>query len=308
MPDFIEICDVPAEDLRTIVEQARVTKQARLGQPNGSADAERPLAGHIAALVFERPSTRTRVSFETGIRQLGGEAMFLSGSDLQTGRGESAADTARVLAKYVDLVILRASGRLHPVDYSRHSDVPVINGLTEQSHPCQVLADIMTFEEHRGDIAGCKVTWFGAGNNVCNSFVQAAAKFDFNLVIAAPEGFEPDSNMIESSRQAGANVSLERDPEVAAVDSELIVTDVWSSMHDPEITKDDRCAALKPYSVTDRLMRLARPNALFMHCLPANRGQEVAAEVIDGPQSVIFDEAENRLHAQKAIMRWCVGA
>ena len=305
MRDFLDICDLAVDEVRSIIKTARAMKAARTGRLQGATDTRLALNGHLAALIFEKPSTRTRVSFETGIRQLGGQTLFLSGREMQMGRGESAADTARVLSRYVDFVVLRTFECAQMQEFRDHSDVPVINALTDRSHPCQVMADIMTFEEHRGDIAGRRVAWLGAGNNVCASYIHAAAAFGFDLVIASPEGFEPEAESLGLAQSQGAQVSLTRDPWQAARDAALIVTDAWSSMHDPEISRTERAQALAPYRVGEEIMRTAHPDAVFMHCLPAYRGDEVSASVIDGAQSLVFDEAENRVHAQKAIMRWC---
>jgi ornithine carbamoyltransferase len=270
------------------------------------APAHKPLAGKTIALIFEKPSTRTRVSFEVAIRQLGGDVITLSSRDMQIGRGETIADTARVLSRYVDAVMIRtdAAAKLH--EFAAAATVPVINGLTELSHPCQIMADILTFEEHRGSIAGQPIAWVGDGNNVATSFIEAAARFAFPLRLACPEGYLPKPDVLAWAKAEGADITVTQNPITAVTGAACVVTDTWLSMADSEDESTARMAALSPYQVTPGLMSHARADAIFMHCLPAHRGEEVAADVIDGPQSVIFDEAENRLHAQKAILSWCL--
>ncbi|MEM8569272.1 MAG: ornithine carbamoyltransferase [Pseudomonadota bacterium] len=307
MKHFLDLHKVPAEHLRHILNQASNMKTARSGLPQGAADDGAPLAGQIVALVFEKPSTRTRVSFDVGVRQLGGETIVLTGSDMQLGHGETIADTARVLSRYVDLIMIRTFKEETLLELAEHATVPVINGLTDASHPCQIMADILTYEEHRGPIKGAKVVWSGDGNNVCSSFLHAAGQFGFNVSFTGPESLDPDPEAVAFARAQGAAVEIERDPVKAAQGADLIVTDTWLSMHDPEAARARRHALLRPYQVNEALMASAGPDALFMHCLPAHRGEEATDCVMDGPHSVIFDEAENRLHAQKAIMRWCLG-
>ena len=266
----------------------------------------RPLAGKTLALIFEKPSTRTRVSFEVGMRQLGGEVVVLSDKDSQLGRGESIADTARVLSRYVDAIMLRTdrASKLH--DLADNATVPVINGLTEASHPCQLMADVMTFEEHRGPIAGQTVAWCGDGNNVARSWIEAAVRFDFTLRLATPDGLRPPDDLVAWALGQGGRIELTDDAMQAADGARCVVTDTWISMADePDPV---RHTLLAPYRVTNRLMEAAAPDAIFMHCLPAHRGEEVDAGVIDGPRSVVFDEAENRLHAQKGVLAWVMGA
>ncbi|MET4102125.1 ornithine carbamoyltransferase [Roseovarius sp. MBR-78] len=307
MTHFLDIHKTDPADLRAIIDDARRMKEAREGRPRGTPDAEQPLAGRMVALIFEKPSTRTRVSFDVGVRQMGGQTLVLSGTDMQLGHGETIADTARVMSRYVDLIMIRTFDESVLLEMSEHADVPVINGLTDRTHPCQIMADILTFEEHRGPIAGKKVVWSGDGNNVCASFLHAAAQFGFDLTFTGPMQLDPEPEFIGLARKAGRAVTIERDPAKAVEGADLIVTDTWVSMHDSQSTKERRHNMLRPYQVNADLMAQAKPDALFMHCLPAHRGEEVTSGVMDGPSSVIFDEAENRLHAQKAIMRHCLG-
>ncbi len=306
MRHFLDINKTAPADLRAMIDQAAATKQARAGLPKGTPDAEQPLAGHMVALIFEKPSTRTRVSFDVGVRQMGGETMVLSGKEMQIGHGESIADTARVLSRYVDLIMIRTFEEASLLELAEHATVPVINGLTDRSHPCQIMADILTWEERKGPIAGKKVVWAGDGNNVCASFIHAAGQFGFDLTFTGPQVLDPEAVFVEEARAKGAKISIERDPAAAVAGADLVVTDTWVSMHDARSARERRHNQLRPYQVNAELMAAA-PDALFMHCLPAHRGEEVTDEVMDGPQSVIFDEAENRLHAQKAVMRWCLG-
>jgi ornithine carbamoyltransferase len=290
-----------------MIKHARAIKDARNGRPKGTLDDETPLDGHMVALIFEKPSTRTRVSFDVGVRQMGGQTMVLSGADMQLGHGETIADTARVLSRYVDLIMIRTFEEATLLEMAEHATVPVINGLTNRTHPCQIMADIMTFEEHRGSIKGKKVVWSGDGNNVFASFAHAAGQFGFDLTFTGPEVLDPEMGFIEEARSKGVNVAIERDPVKAVEGADLVVTDTWVSMHDPVSARERRHNLLRGYQVNDELMSHAKPDALFMHCLPAHRNEEATSSVMDGPHSVIFDEAENRLHAQKAIMRWCLG-
>lgn len=307
MTHFLDINQVSPAALRGIIDTARSEKEARAGQPKGAMDADPALAGHMVALIFEKPSTRTRVSFDVGVRQLGGQSMVLSGNDMQLGHGESIADTARVLSRYVDLIMIRTFEETTLLEMAEYATVPVINGLTNRTHPCQIMADILTYEEHRGPIAGKKVVWSGDGNNVCASFLHAAGQFGFDLTFTGPEALDPEAVFIKEARAKGATIQVERDAMKAVEGADLIVADTWVSMHDPQSTRERRHHQLRSYQVNDALMAAANPDALFMHCLPAHREEEVTNSVMDGPQSVIFDEAENRLHAQKAIMRWCLG-
>jgi ornithine carbamoyltransferase len=304
---FLDLHTTSAEGLRGMLAQAHAMKAARAGLPRGARDAETPLAGRLVALIFEKPSTRTRVSFDAGVRQLGGETIVLSGAELQLGHGETIADTARVLSRFVDLIMIRTFEEATLLELAEHASVPVINGLTNASHPCQIMADVMTFEEKRGSIAGRKVVWTGDGNNVCASFLHGAGQFGYDFVFSGPPTLDPDRRAVEFAKARGVSVEIERDPIKAVAGADLVVADTWISMHDPQSTRERRHNQLRPYQVDARLMAAAKPDALFMHCLPAHRGEEVTSEVMDGPASVVFDEAENRLHAQKAILRWCLG-
>ena len=307
MTHFLDIHKTDPTDLRHIIDHARDMKNARSGRPRGAPDDDLPLTGRMVALIFEKPSTRTRVSFDVGVRQMGGETMVLSGADMQLGHGETIADTARVMSRYVDLIMIRTFDESVLAEMAQYADVPVINGLTDRTHPCQIMADVMTFEEHRGPIAGKKVVWSGDGNNVCSSFLHAAAQFGFDLTFTGPAQLDPEEEFVGLARRAGSTVTIERDPFRAVEGADLVVADTWVSMHDSQSSKERRHNMLRGYQVNEELMSHAKPDALFMHCLPAHRGEEVTSAVMDGPQSVIFDEAENRLHAQKAIMRWCLG-
>lgn len=306
MRHFLDLHATPTSDLRGILDQAVAMKKARGTAPKGAPDAEQPLAGRIVALVFEKPSTRTRVSFDVGIRQLGGESIVLSGAEMQLGHGETIADTARVLSRFVDAIMIRTFEETVLQELADFATVPVINGLTNASHPCQIMADVMTYEEHRGPIRGAKVVWSGDGNNVCASFLHAAGQFGFDLTFTGPAALDPDPRAVAFARERGASVTIERDALKAAAGADLIVTDTWISMHDSQSARERRHALLRPYQVNETLMAAAKPDALFMHCLPAHREEEVTNAVMDGPHSVVFDEAENRLHVQKAILRWCL--
>ncbi len=307
MNHFLDIHKTETDDLRQMIDNAREMKDARKGRPRGTPDDQMPLDGHMVALIFEKPSTRTRVSFDVGVRQMGGQTMVLSGADMQLGHGETIADTARVLSRYVDLIMIRTFDESVLLEMAEYADVPVINGLTDRTHPCQIMADVMTYEEHRGPITGKKVVWSGDGNNVCSSFLHAAGQFGFDLTFTGPSQLDPEDEFIGLARSKGSTVQIERDPMKAVEGADLVVTDTWVSMHDSQSTKERRHNMLRPYQVDERLMAAAKPDALFMHCLPAHREDEATSAVMDGPHSVIFDEAENRLHAQKAIMRWCLG-
>jgi ornithine carbamoyltransferase len=306
MRHFLDLSEIPGESLRAILTRARALKDARGGRPRGTIDDGAPLAGRILALIFERNSTRTRVSFEVGMRQLGGEVLTLSGDAMQLGRGETIADTARVMSRYVDAIMIRTTSHDKLLELAKFSSVPVINGLTDYNHPCQIMADILTFEEHRGPIAGKTIAWSGDGNNVAVSWVHAAAKFGFTLRLATPPGYEAPAEVLKRASAQGGAIEICRDPLDAVQGADCVVTDTWVSMgaNDAETRKK----ALTPYRVTAELMAAAARDALFMHCLPAHRGDEVSAKVIDGPQSVVWDEAENRLHAQKAVLLWCLEA
>ena len=296
---FIDLSATPAGELRSMLDHARAMKQALK-----SGTADKPLAGKVLAMIFEKPSTRTRVSFDVGMRQLGGETIMLTGTEMQLGRSETISDTAKVLSRYVDAIMIRTTEHERMLELAKAATVPVINALTNDTHPCQIMADIMTYEEHRGPVAGKRFAWTGDGNNVLHSLVEAAARFSFEIAIAVPEGSEPDMKFIEWSRAHGGTVQLASSPQEAVAGADCVVTDTWVSMGFEDKARGNNI--FMPYQVNSELMRLARPDALFMHCLPAHRGEEVTDEVIDGPNSVVFDEAENRLHAQKAILTWCL--
>ena len=307
MNHFLDIHQTAPTNLRFMIDQARRMKDARDGKPKGAPDETQPLAGRMVALIFEKPSTRTRVSFDVGVRQMGGQTMILSGKEMQLGHGESIADTARVLSRYVDLIMLRTFEEATLHEMAEHATVPVINGLTDTSHPCQIMADVLTYEQHRGSVAGRKFVWSGDGNNVCTSWLHAAGQFGFDLTFTGPETLDPNPKAVEFARSKGSKVTITRDPLAAARGADAIVTDTWVSMHDPESARERRHNQLRGYQVNGAMMAQGKPDALFMHCLPAHRNEEASSEVMDGPQSVIFDESENRLHAQKAVMRWCLG-
>ena len=298
---FLDLIDIPVADLRHILATSRVMKKKRRG-----AAGSGPLAGATLAMIFDRPSTRTRVSFDVAMRQLGGESIMLTGQDMQLGRGETIADTARVLSRYVDAIMIRTLDHTHLIELATYATVPVINGLTKRSHPCQVLSDVLTFEEHRGEIRGRTVAWTGDANNVLTSWMHAAERFKFELKVATPSALKPEKWLLDWVKKSGAKISIGSDPVEAVTGADCVVTDTWVSMGDKGDKR--RRNLLKRYQVNARLMSKAKPGALFMHCLPAHRGDEVTDEVMDGPQSVVFDEAENRLHAQKGILAWCLRA
>jgi ornithine carbamoyltransferase len=297
---FIDLIDIAPGELRVILDGSRDMKERRRQR----CQTDGAIAGKMLAMIFDKPSTRTRVSFDVAMRQLGGETIVLTGQEMQLGRGETIADTARVLSRYVDAIMIRTLEHELLVELARHASVPVINGLTRRSHPCQVMADVMTFEEHRGPIRGRKVAWTGDANNVLASWTHAARQFEFELAVATPAELAPKKPLMDWIKSSGAEIRIGTDPEEAVAAADCVVTDTWVSMGDRDGVR--RHNLLRPYQVNARLMAMARPNALFMHCLPAHRGDEVTDDVIDGPQSVVFDEAENRLHAQKGILAWCL--
>lgn len=301
---FLDLSEFDTEELRAILAGSRGIKTSRNGIR--VRRGEGLLAGKVLAMVFEQPSTRTRISFDVGMRELGGETLMLTGAEMQLGRGETIADTARVLSRFVDAIMIRILNHDDLLELAAHATVPVINGLTKRSHPCQIMADVMTFEEKKGSIRGRTVAWTGDSNNVLASWAHASAKFDFALRIATPPELAPAREMIEKARGLGAEILLTDDPYAAVKDADCVVTDCWVSMGDDD--EGRRHNLLKPYQVNSRLMAEADKEAIFMHCLPAHRGEEVTSEVMDGPQSVVFDEAENRLHAQKGILAWCFDA
>ena len=300
MANFLDINQVKKQDLNEIIDLGIKLKTRKKEQ----GQIWLPLSGKHLAMIFEKPSTRTRTSFEVGINQLGGHAIIINTENSQLGRGETPEDTAKVLSRYVDIIMIRCFKHSMLLELAEHSTVPVINGLTDFSHPCQVMADIMTYIEHRGSIRGKKITWLGDGNNMVNSWIHAAIQFDFNLHIATPKDLAPCSKTLSWANKLANNVTLTDNPELAASDADLITTDTWISMGNDNA--DIRRKLLANFQVNKNIMNLAKNDAIFMHCLPAHRGEEVTDEVIDGDQSVVFDEAENRLHIQKAIMIWCL--
>ncbi|MGO9422801.1 ornithine carbamoyltransferase [Roseiarcus sp.] len=299
---FLSLIDLSAGELRRILDMSRTIKRSRA---KGAPSEWRPLAGKTLAMIFDRPSTRTRVSFDVGMRELGGETIMLTGAEMQLGRGETIADTARVLSRYVEAIVARILSQDEMFEMAAHATVPVINGLTKQSHPCQVMADILTFEEWRGPIRGRKIAWSGDSNNVLSSWIDASARFDFTLDIACPRELQPSAERLAAAHAAGARIRLGDDPKAAVKDATAVISDCWVSMGDED--EGRRHNLLQPYQVNAELMKRAAPDAIFMHCLPAHRGEEVTDEVIDGPQSAVWDEAENRLHAQKGVLAWCLG-
>ena len=310
MPHFISLADISAADLRVILDDAHAMKAARKGQAKGSLDPEAPLSGETLAMIFEKASTRTRFSFEQGMRQLGGTSIVAGANDMQLGRGESVADTARVLSRFVDAVMIRSNAHSTITDFAENADVPVINGLSDHNHPCQIMADLMTLEERGVTLNGAALAWIGDGNNVLASFVNAAPAFGFELRISSPEGYRLEDNpktrgLIKAAQNNQAIIHDDLSPDDAADGADALITDCWVSMGDTD--KAERLAALGPYQIDAARLLLAKPDALFLHCLPAYRGQEMTSEVLEGEQSAVWDEAENRLHAQKAVVKWCLG-
>ena len=301
---FIDLADAGSAGLTAMLEAAKTRKLARAGLPKGTPDADAPLAGYTLAMIFEKNSTRTRVSFDMAMRQLGGTTIVMDAGSMQLGRGETVADTARVLSGYVDAIMIRTDDHRKAIDLARHADVPVINGLTDMSHPCQIMADLLTILEHKGDLGGAWA-WLGDGNNVLHSIVEAGSLLGFPVRIACPDGYDPDPTVIAAARSRGGDILQSRDPAEVAAGADVVVTDTWISMG--QAHAEAKLAAMMPYQVDEALMAKAAPGAAFLHCLPAHRGEEVTEAVMDGPQSLIWDEAENRLHAQKAVLLWCLG-
>ena len=301
---FVDISAIDAKALRRIIDTAHVMKKA--GKRVPAALKPKGIDDAVLVMIFEKPSTRTRVSFDIAMRQLGGSALALNHTDLQLGRGESVADTARVLSRYADGIMVRANSHTTLLDLADNATIPVINGLTDKSHPCQIMADIVTFEEHLGPIKGRTIAWVGDGNNVAVSWMHAAARFGFTLRLACPKSLYPDDEALDWARSEKAAIAFGDDPDKAVAGADCVVTDTWVSMGQSDASR--RKKMLAPYAVDAKLMAKAAKGAIFMHCLPAYRGHEVSADVLEGPQSVVFDEAENRLHAQKAILAWCFGA
>ncbi|MDP9163295.1 MAG: ornithine carbamoyltransferase [Pseudomonadota bacterium] len=302
---FLSLSDAGGEAIAAILNDAQDRKQARKGWPKGKVDADRPLDGHVLAMIFEKNSTRTRVSFDLAIRQLGGSPVVLESASSQLGRGESVGDTARVLSRFADAIMIRTDDHAKAEELAAAASVPVINGLTDLSHPCQILADMLTLIERKGKLAGSKWAWLGDGNNVCNSLIEAASLMYFDVTVACPEGFEPDIAMLKAAAARGRTIPIVRDAAAAAHGADVVVTDTWTSMGQSD--SDHRATAMAPYAVDEALMAGAGDQAVFMHCLPAHRGEEVSDAVLDGPQSAAWDEAENRLHAQKSLLLWCLG-
>jgi ornithine carbamoyltransferase len=299
---FLNLADAGGDAIAAILNDAQERKAARAGWPKGQADADAPLAGHVLGRVFEKSSTRTRVSFDMAMRQLGGSALVLDGASSQLGRGETVADTARVLSRYLDAIMIRTDDHAKAEELAAHAGVPVINGLTDLSHPCQLLADMLTVIERKAKLAGSRWAWLGDGNNVCNSLIEAASLLHFELKVACPAGHEPDMEVLQSAAARGCTVPIVRDAREAVANAEVVVTDTWTSMGQAENAR--KIAEMEPYRVDEALLAAAADDAVFLHCLPAHRGEEVIDAVIDGPQSAVWDEAENRLHAQKSLLLW----
>ncbi|WP_420873458.1 ornithine carbamoyltransferase [Novosphingobium resinovorum] len=305
MKDFLSLSDAGGDTLAAMINDAIDRKAARAGCAKGRADADAPLAGHTLAMIFEKNSTRTRVSFDMAMRQLGGSALILEAGSTQIGRGESIADTARVLSRMVDAIMIRTDDHAKIEELAHYADVPVINGLTDLSHPCQIVADLLTIVEHGHALPGLQLAWLGDGNNVANSLIEAAGLMKFTIRIGGPAGYEPDAGFIARCREAGGEVILTNDPHEAVAGAQVVVTDTWVSMGQPG--GEQHVAAMQPYQVNAALMAAARPKATFLHCLPAHRNEEVTDEVMDGPQSAVWDEAENRIHGQKSVLLWALG-
>jgi ornithine carbamoyltransferase len=302
---FLSLTDAGGDAIAAMLAGAIDRKAARAQWPKGRADGDAPLAGHVLGMIFEKASTRTRVSFDIAMRQLGGSALILDSGTSQLGRGESIADTARVLSRMVDAIMIRTGDHAKAEELARHATVPVINGLTDRSHPCQIVADLLTLVERGKALPGLELAWLGDGNNVLHSLLEAAALFKFNVRVGAPAGYDPDDEFMALARASGSTVTMHRDAKTAAAGADVVVTDTWVSMGQ-EHTRD-KLAAMAPFQVNKELMNRAHPNASFLHCLPAHVGEEVTADVFEGPQSAVFDEAENRVHAQKSILLWCFG-
>lgn len=302
---FLDLSDAGTAALTAMLSDAHARKTARLGQPRGRADADAPLAGYVLAMVFEKNSTRTRVSFDIAMRQLGGSAFVLDAGTSQLGRGESVADTARVLSRMADVIMVRTDDHAKIEEMARHATVPVINGLTDRSHPCQIVADLLTIEEQGKSLKGLELAWLGDGNNVLHSILEAAGLLGFNVRVGCPDGYHPEAEFVEMARAAGSTVTLTNDAVAAVTGADIVVTDTWISMG--QTHAEEKLAAMAPFQANEALMALAKPDARFLHCLPAHVGEEVSEGVFEGPQSVVFDEAENRIHAQKSVLLWSLG-
>tara|TARA_B100000745_G_scaffold74808_1_gene45188 strand:- start:18626 stop:19555 length:930 start_codon:yes stop_codon:yes gene_type:complete len=303
MRHFLDLSDAGGDAIAAMINDAQDRKAARLGWAKGRPDADAPLAGHVLGMIFEKSSTRTRVSFDIAMRQLGGSALILDSGTSQLGRGESIADTARVLSRMVDAIMIRTDDHEKALEMARHATVPVINGLTDRSHPCQIVADLLTVVEHGKALPGLEMAWLGDGNNVLHSILEAAGLMKFNVRVGIPQGYEPETEFVERARSGGATVTLTQDAKEAVVGADIVVTDTWISMGQEHV--HNKLAAMAPFQVSQSLMGAAKPDAKFLHCLPAHVGEEVSEEVFEGEQSVVFDEAENRIHAQKSVLLWC---
>lgn len=302
---FLNLSDAGADGIAAMIADALDRKAARKGFPKGRTDNDAPLAGHTLAMIFEKNSTRTRVSFDMGIRQLGGSSVILDSGTSQLGRGETIADTARVLSRMADAIMIRTDDHAKIEEMAHYATVPVINGLTDDSHPCQIMADLLTVIEHGKALPGLNVAWLGDGNNVLSSIIEAAGLMKFNVRTGCPQGYDPDQRFVDAARAAGARIDITRDAEEAVRDADVIITDTWVSMGQEHV--HNKIAAMMPYQVNAALMAQAKSDAVFLHCLPAHRGEEATDDVLDGPQSLIWDEAENRIHAQKSVLRWAFG-
>ena len=306
MRNFINISDISKKELRLIIDNAKLKKEKRTNLKKNSIDLNTPLDGKILIMIFEKPSTRTRISFDLAVKQLGGKSLILNPDEIHYGRGnESLHDTAKILSQYADVVMLRTDAHKKIENFSKYLNIPIINGLTDLSHPCQIMSDIMTFEELKGPIKNRKITWLGDGNNVVYSLIEAAVQFDFELCIACPKGYEPNKNILQWAKKNKANISVTKDPVDAVSFADCVMTDKWISMGD-KINKNKKKKALKPYQVNEKIMKKANKDSIFMHCLPVTRGEEVTNKVIDGKQSVVWLQALNRIHAQKSIIEWCL--
>ncbi len=306
MKKFINIADISKKDLRLIIDNAKSRKNKRSGLSKNEIDSDAPLNGKILIMIFEKPSTRTRISFDLAVKQLGGKSLILNPDEIHYGTGnESLYDTAKVLSQYADILMIRTHEHKNILEFSKYLDIPLINGLTDLSHPCQIISDIMTFEELRGPIKNKKIAWLGDGNNIVYSLIEAAVQFDFELRIASPKSYEPDKNILKWAKKNNGKILLTKNPIEAAKSADCIMTDKWISMGD-KTNKSKKKKALKPYQVNKKIMKAANKEAIFMHCLPANRGEEVTNDVMDGKQSAVWLEALNRIHAQKSIIEWCL--
>ena len=303
MRHFLDLSDAGGDAIAAMINDAQDRKAARLGWAKGRPDADAPLAGHVLGMIFEKSSTRTRVSFDIAMRQLGGSALILDSGTSQLGRGESIADTARVLSRMVDAIMIRTDDHEKALEMARYATVPVINGLTDRSHPCQIVADLLTVVEHGKALPGLEMAWLGDGNNVLHSILEAAGLMKFNVRVGIPQGYEPETEFVEMARSGGATVTLTQDAQEAVAGADIVVTDTWISMGQEHV--HNKLAAMAPFQVSQSLMGAAKPDAKFLHCLPAHVGEEVSEEVFEGEQSVVFDEAENRIHAQKSVLLWC---